>query len=347
MASAQAKTRWGILSVGNIAQDFCTGLIGNDSVIQAVAARDLARAESFAKKYGVKKAYGSYEEVIADPEVDIVYIGTVPTVHLEHTKMALEAGKHVLCEKPLGINAKQVKEMVELAKSKGLFFMEGMWTRFFPAMKKVREVLASGELGTPLLVQAEFGFNAPNQDDPTYRLWDATQAGGAMLEIGCYVIAQVMSVFTGMPSQIACNGTLRGGVDACGALALTWEGQGSATLMCTIICDTPEEVVIICTNGSIRIHSSAHVPHKVTVSKTIRRGEFQAETLEFPHPPIPEGHSVNFPASQCFIYQIQGVEQALKEGKTQCEEFTHDESLILAKVMDTYRQQLGVVYPDD
>jgi dihydrodiol dehydrogenase / D-xylose 1-dehydrogenase (NADP) len=281
---------------------------------------------------------------VQDPEVDVVYVGTIHTQHLGHVKLALEAGKHVVCEKPLGINESQVKEMIDLARAKKCFLMEGMWTRFFPAIRRCKQALANGEVGSPKSLQADFGFVGPPE---AQRLWDPSQAGGAMLDIGCYLVQAAIMIFgSTVPEQIACTGQLsETGVDTEGVLALTWRGKGSASLIATLLANTPEESTIVCSKGYVKIHGPPHCPTDLVLAKEEGRGKFSEEKLSFELPNAPDGWSLNFPNSEGFIYQVQAVEDCLAKGLTECPEYTLDESLALVKIMDKYREQVGVVYP--
>jgi len=340
----EKRPRWGLLGAGNITNDFSIGLLLNGSSIAAVAARDSARAQSFATKVGASRAYGSYDELVQDADVDVVYVGTVHTMHFDHVKLALEAGKHVVCEKPLGVNETQVRELVNLAQTKKLFLMEAMWSRFFPAVRKARELLSAGELGVPKAMQGDFGFVA---DPSTMRYWDPAQAGGAMLDIGIYLVQAATMVFGAtVPEQIACTGLLsESGVDAEGSLALSWKGKGSASLLQTLNANTPEECLVICSNGYLRLCSPAHCPTRLVVARGEGRGKFVEETFEFELPTCPDGHKANFPHSEGMLYEVQAVEKCLSEGQLECAEYTLAESLVVVKVMDTYRKQVGVVYP--
>eukprot|EP00928_Gymnodinium_smaydae_P074491 TRINITY_DN57535_c0_g1_i1.p1 TRINITY_DN57535_c0_g1~~TRINITY_DN57535_c0_g1_i1.p1 ORF type:complete len:368 (+),score=38.30 TRINITY_DN57535_c0_g1_i1:91-1104(+) len=336
------------MGLGMISSDFCCSLVANGSDISAVAARDVDKAQAFADKFHAKRAHGSYQALADDPEVDIVYVGTIHPAHLGNVTMALEAGKHVVCEKPLGINSAEVQKMVDLARSKKLFLMEAMWTRCFPAIRKVREVLAAGEIGEPQLVQGDFGFVAPSEDTP-HRLWDPEQAGGAMLDIGCYLVqAAVMAFGPTVPEQIACTGRLaKTGVDKEGLVSLTWADKGSASLMFTLTSNTPEQLRIIGSNGYLVVDTPAHCPVKVTVAKACARGQFEEEVFAFDLPKVPEGYSVNFPNSEGFLYEVQAAEKALREGQLECPDYTLEESLVVTQIMDKFREQLGVVYPSE
>ncbi|OWK16332.1 DHDH [Cervus elaphus hippelaphus] len=169
--------RWGIVSAGLISSDFTTMLRmlpRSEHQVVAVAARDLSRAKEFAKKHDIPKAYGSYEELAKDPDVEVAYIGTQHPQHKAAVLLCLTAGKAVLCEKPMGVNAAEVREMVAEARSRGLFLMEAIWTRFFPAVEALRSVLAQGILGDLRVVRAEFGKNLTH----VHRATDWAQAGG-------------------------------------------------------------------------------------------------------------------------------------------------------------------------
>lgn len=343
----QHRLRWGVLGVGKISNDFSLGLINNGSCIAAVAGRDAGRAEEFRTKVGAMRAYSSYEELAQDAEVDIVYVGTIHTFHLPHTKLALEAGKHVVCEKPLGINEAQVQELVSLAREKKRFLMEAMWTRFFPATRRVRQALASQEVGLPKIVQCDFGFCAPL--DPSSRLWDPEQAGGGMLDVGCYVVQAATMVFgPTVPDKVACTGELSDrGVDSDGCLSLTWTGKGSASLLFSLTTNTPEELLIMCTQGFIRVSGPAHCPTKIVLAKQEGRGNFAEEVLTFELPACPSHMQANFPNSEGFLYQVKAVEECIDAGHLECPEFTLDESLAVVKIMDAYRKQVGVMYSAD
>ncbi|CAJ1328260.1 unnamed protein product, partial [Effrenium voratum] len=274
--------------------------------IAAVGASSRAKAQDLAEKVKATKAHGSYEDLVADDEVDVIYVGTIHTMHAPHTKLALNAGKHVVCEKPLAVNAAEAKELVELARSKGLFLMEAMWTRFFPAIRKAREILDSGVLGTVCNVQADFGFVGPS--DPGHRLLDPQVAGGGMLDIGCYLVqAATMAFGPSMPSVKGSAVLTEKGVDLEGALTLGFE-QGSANLFYSLRAPTPENTVVQCTKGYMRLHGPAHTPTKLTVHKAGERGSFSEERHEFVLPPLPQGLSVNYPRSEGMKYQVEAAE---------------------------------------
>ncbi|CAK9082765.1 2-dihydrobenzene-1 [Durusdinium trenchii] len=342
------RPRWGILGAGNICNDFAAGVVTAGGSISAVGASSLSKAQALADKVKASRAVGSYEELVADPDVDVVYVGTIHTMHLPHARMALNAGKHVVCEKPLAVNEKEAQELVDLARAKGLFLMEAMWTRFFPVTRKVQEILASGELGAPKSVQADFGFIGP-MEDKNHRLWDLNCAGGAMLDIGIYLVQLATMVFgASMPSVQSTALLTPEGVDHEGALSLCWSDKGSASLLFTLRATTPEHAVIMCEKGYIRLHGPAHTPERMTVFKSSGvRGKFEEQDFDFPLPQLRPGLTVIYPSSEGMMYQVLAAEKCLKEQKLECPEYPLEESLTVMRIMDAYRRQVGVTYPSE
>jgi len=339
------RLRWGLLGSGGICNDFAAGVVNSGGHIAAIGASSLSKAQALADKVQHAKAYGSYEELVTDPNVDVVYVGTIHTLHLPHTKMALLAGKPVICEKPLAVNQREAEEMIDLARSKGLFLMEAMWTRFFPIYRKLREILEGKDIGIPRCVQADFGFVGPT--DPKHRLLDPTLAGGAMLDIGIYLVQLATMIFGNVEPEMKCTAILSNeNVDQEGSLSLTWKDKGSASLLFTLRATTPENTVIMGDQGFLRIHGPAHCPTRMTVSKASGdRGEFLEEDFNFPLPKLKAGLSVNYPASEGMLYQVLAAEKCIQGGQLECSEYGLDESLAVMKIMDSYRQQVGVIYP--
>lgn len=348
--AASPRLRWGLLGSGGICNDFAAGVVTSGGHIAAIGASSLSKAQALADKVQPEaKAYGSYEELVIDPNVDVVYVGTIHTLHLPHTKMALLAGKPVICEKPLAVNQREAEEMIDLARSKGLFLMEAMWTRFFPIYRKLREILEGGkDIGIPRCVQADFGF-VVDLTDPNHRLLDPSLAGGAMLDIGIYLVQLATMIFGNVEPEMKCTAILSNeNVDQEGSLSLTWKDKGSASLLFTLRATTPENTVIMGDQGFLRIHGPAHSPTRMTVSKKApgsERGKFVEEEFNFPLPKLKAGLSVNYPASEGMLYQVLAAEKCIQEGQLECSEYTLDESLAVMKIMDSYRQQVGVIYP--
>jgi predicted dehydrogenase len=205
-------TRWGIAGTGWISRQTLKDLrlVENVQVV-AVSSRERARAEAFAAEEGIERAYASYDAMLADPDLDLVYICTPVGAHVEMARAAIEAGKHVLCEKALGVDAAQARSVAALAADRGVFLMEAMWMRFNPMIRRLQEVVADGVIGDVRWIQAGFGFAVPRDGDSRY--WDA-DGGGAMLDLGIYPIT-LTHLFTGAPERITAEGSIEpDGVDS-------------------------------------------------------------------------------------------------------------------------------------
>lgn len=343
---------WGICGTGGICNDFSLALKHCGSTIGAVAASSAEKADKFAADFGVAKAYGSYEELAQDDSVTVVYIGTIHTMHLQHATMFLSAGKSVLCEKPMGINKKEVSIMVALAREKGLFFMEAFWTRCFPVIRRVREVLAKQELGPVHGVLADFGFVAPS--DPLHRLWSKDKAGGAMLDIGCYVVqaATLAYGFSVSPEVKAVGELTAEGVDKRASVSLSYP-QGTASLSYGLDAFYPGETKILCERGMIVVDGPSHCPTRARIVRAVGRTETTEEVVEEALPVYPKGpehcggREVNYPNSEGLAYEAAEAERCLREGLTESPVFPLDESLAVAEIMDRARAELGVIYDAD
>jgi len=221
---------WGILTCGKISNDFVNALKSvKGAQITSCGARKKEDALSFGKVHGIPNCYGSYEELVKDPLVQIVYVGSIHPYHYEHTLLALNHGKHVLVEKPVAINRKQAEVMFEVAAEKQLFIMEGTWTIFFPAFVKALELIAAGEIGEIHYAQSDFGV--PLAKD-VQRIWDPILGGGGVLDLGVYPITQVAMLLANngkeKPLEIKATGVIHQGVDVCGSVTLKFPNNKMA-----------------------------------------------------------------------------------------------------------------------
>jgi predicted dehydrogenase len=191
--------RWGILGTGWIADLFVKDLLLTGHQVSSVGSRTQENAERFAARFGIPNAHGSYEHLVADPQVDIVYVATPHPMHAGNAMAALNAGKHVLIEKPITVNAAEARVIVDLAKARKLVVLEAMWTRFLPHMVRIRELIASGALGTVYSVVADHTRDLP--DDPQHRLNALELGGGALLDLGIYPVSFAWDIL-GQPEQI-------------------------------------------------------------------------------------------------------------------------------------------------
>ncbi|XP_072832786.2 trans-1,2-dihydrobenzene-1,2-diol dehydrogenase [Pogona vitticeps] len=330
-------TRWGICSAGKIAHDFLAALKTlppEDHQVVAIASRDLSRAEEYAKTHGIPKAYGSYAELAEDPDVEIVHIGVLNPYHLPSSLLFIQAGKNVLCEKPMGMNAAEVKTMVKAAQEKNVFFMEGFWSRFFPAAERIRSLLSQGSIGDVMVLHAEFG--SPQLSIP--RCVEKELGGGGLLDIGCYCIQFACMVFNGeKPESILASGFLHDtGVDKTVSIILNYSRHRQAVLTCTMTAKMPNRASINGTKGMIEIPSTFWCPIELVVNG-------QRESFPLPPSPMP----VHFSNSIGLRYEAEHVRQCLLQGLKESPVLTHADSALINSILDEVRRQVGVLYAQD
>jgi predicted dehydrogenase len=250
------RTRWGIVSTGHIASVFARdlALLTDEADLVGVSSRTLERAEAFAAEHAFARAYGSVEDLAADPDIDAVYVASVHNDHVDSARLCLEAGKAVLVEKPLTVTAAESESLIALARERNAFLMEAVWTRTNPLVRRAVELVAGGEIGAVRHVQVTFGFAFDGE--PTHRLLDPAQAGGAILDLGPYPVHGV-EVFLGEPDGLTGFGTYGGtGVDTHAAALLTYEerpGRPAATaaIACSLETDLPTRLEVFGVEGSI------------------------------------------------------------------------------------------------
>jgi predicted dehydrogenase len=323
--------RWGILGTGNIAHQFARGLaVLPDAALVAVGSRAQETADAFAKEFGVPHSHATYETLAADPEVDAIYVSTPHPFHHENTLLCLNAGKHVLCEKPFAMNAAQAREMITTARSRSRFLMDAVWTRFLPAMVKVRELLSENAIGELRMLLADFGFRA--QFNPEGRLFNPQLGGGALLDVGIYTVQLASMVMGGPPTEIAAKATLgETGVDEQSAMTFAYPGGQLAQLSCAIRTATNQMAWIYGTEGRMHLHSPWWRGTKVTVWQA---GGPESGTLyDLPF----EGNGYNYEAAE--------VMRCIREGRLESDVMPLDETLELMETLDAARAQWGLRYP--
>ena len=346
-----APVRWGILATGKIAADFTTALkaLSDVAEVVAVASRSQANADAFGDKFGIATRHGSYEALTADPNVDVIYVATPHNFHHAHSLMCLRAGKHVLCEKPMTLNAAQAREVLCEARERGLFFMQGVWSRFFPAYLRLAELVGSdgaGELGEVRNVHCSFGFNDIWRIP---RIQQRDLAGGATLDIGVYAVqAAVLAFGRCMPVAITATGHLNAdGVDISASVTLDY-GQGHlAVLNFAVNANLQNECVITGDKASVRLHAPFWCATDVSTTRHDLETGASADpiTEHFELPPCDQ--PLNFANSNGFQYEARAVCEAIVKGKTSIAHISDEESLVLMQIMDEVRKQLGVVYPEE
>ena len=321
--------RWGILGTGKIARQFADGLKNlPDAELVAVGSRAAESAIEFGTRFDVPHRHSSYEALVNDPEVDVIYVATPHSCHSDTTLLALAAGKAVLCEKPFAIDARQAAEGIAFAREKKIFLMEAMWTRCFPLMARVREMLRSNVIGDVRMLTADFGFRAEYQDEE--RLFNLSMGGGALLDVGVYPVSLASMIF-GAPTRISSLANLgKTGVDEEAAMILAHEQGQIAVLSTAIRLDTAQEAILTGTTGRIRIHAPWWRPAALTIS---REGAAD-ETVEFPF----EGNEYQFEAAE--------VMNCMRRGERESRVMPLDETLSIMKTLDAIRAQWGLKYPN-
>lgn len=337
-----APTRWGVISAGCISNDWTVGLSTlsrEEHVVTAVGARSLESAEKFAKIHGIPKAYGSYEELVKDANIDVVYIGAIHPQHLNLAKLALDNGKPVLCEKPLCMNVKQTKELLDYAKSKNLFIQEAIWSRSFPAYLRLREEIEKKTVGEILQVIVSFGL--PIEDVERLKLKEL--GGGTVLDLGIYCIQFAQLVYGGeKPEKIIAAGHLNSDeVDISTSSTLLYSKGRTATLLSHGRCTLPCEAIAVGTKGTLKMPNPFWCPTKLEITPT---GE-PTQVLDFPLAKTDK--FMNFGNSQGLSYQCTEVRRCLLAGLKESPRVSHAETLTIAEIMEAIRKQVGVVYPQD
>jgi predicted dehydrogenase len=323
-------TRWGIAGLGRIA-DLVAGDFAHvpDAELVAVASRSAARAEEFARRHGASRWYGSYGELIADPEVDVVYIATPHPQHHAIALAAIRAGKAVLVEKAFTATLAGAEEIVAEARSRGVFAMEAMWTRFQPAVVRARELLAQGAIGSLVSVQAELGI--AREFDPSDRLFAPELGGGALLDLGVYVVSLAQMVL-GTPQTVhTVGGYEPNGVESAATLLLGWEDGRSATLTTSLHSPMPGSARIFGSEGWLELPPRFHHPTRLVLH---REGDAPREET---HPPLGGGYS----------HELIEVTARVRAGETESLVMPLDDTLAVMSVLDQAGRQLGLSWHED
>lgn len=309
--------KWGIIGPGNIAGKFAGGLqILPNAERYAVASRSSEKAEAFKAKYGFKKAFDSYEEMLKDPDLDVVYIATTNNMHFEHTMMCLEAGKAVLCEKPFASNLSQVKQMIDKAREKQVFLMEALWSRLIPSMMQFKAQMEAGVIGKPFLLQCDFGFISPF--DPYKRVYDPALGGGSIPDIGIYPVFTAMYLF-GKPENIQVTSVpAPTGTDWTTSILFKHKNKEISMLTSSFEMVLENEARVYGELGSLKLHRMFHMP--VPLTFRANDGKETAIPLEM------EGNGYNYEAAE--------VMDCLDKGLIESPAMSFDFSLELMSVLD-------------
>jgi predicted dehydrogenase len=324
--------RWGILGPGLIAGAFAESLRKHTRQrITAVGSRSLNRAQSFATRYGGGTAHASYSELVADPEVDVVYVASPHSEHHEHALLAIAAGKHVLVEKAFTRNAAEAGEVIAAAKAAGVLVMEAMWTRFLPHIDVVRQVLETGGLGDVTTVIADHGQWFA--DDASSRLFDPALAGGALLDLGIYPVS-FASFALGTPASIVATGKLAfTGVDGQVSTILSAANGAQALVNTTLFAKTPTTATIVGTEARIEIDGDFYAPSRVSlIARDGQRVEWDANVIT---------------GAEGLCFQAAELARLVAEGASESPLIPNAETISILQTTDEIRRQLGVRYPGE
>ncbi|KAK5649086.1 hypothetical protein RI129_003978 [Pyrocoelia pectoralis] len=335
---------WGILGAGKISTEFVKAISivpKGEHQVHAVAAQNLGRAQKFAADLGVTKAYGTYTELANDKEIGMNLCAPFRSVisrfycnqHFEATKLMLANGKHVLCEKPMTLNATQTRELINLAKKKKLFLMEALWSRCFPVYDKLRSLIDSNVIGEVKYVTAQFGHAYKDME----RITSKELGGGTILDLGIYTLQFVQFIYKGLtPLSIVAKGTLNeNGVDESSSAMITYKDSKIAIVSTDARLELSNEACIVGTKGIIKVPRFWAPETIITPTETFH--------FELPKTNVQFRNEYLMGLS----YEVLEVEKCIKMGLLECPKITHAESLELAQLMDKIRADVGVIFDED
>ena len=319
--------KMGILGSGGIAHTMANTVKEmKDVELYAVGSRTLENAEKFAAEFGISKAYGSYEELAADPEVDLVYVATPHSHHYPHVKLLLEHGKHVLCEKAFTVNANQARELFQMAEEKNLLLTEAIWTRYIPIQKTLNEVVNSGVIGKVYSLTANLCYLISGVE----RLKKPELAGGALLDVGVYPLNFACMIDQTPVVKISSDATMNEyGVDSSNSITLTFEDGATAILHSSMMVLSDRRGMIYGDRGYIEVENINNCQ-----GFKVYDTNYQL-VKEYPVPPQISGYE----------YEVEACKKAIEEGRSECPEMPHKESIRMLEIMDTIRKEWGLKYP--
>ncbi|MDQ0895301.1 Gfo/Idh/MocA family protein [Agromyces ramosus] len=324
------RLRWGILATGGIARLFTNDLKLNGFTVQAVGSRSQQSADAFAAEFEIPTAHGSYEALVADPDVDVIYVSTPHPMHASNAMLALEAGKHVLIEKPFAVNAGEAQAIADLARAKGVLVLEAMWTRYLPHMVRIREIIAAGTLGEVRTLMAD--HTQLLSDDPTHRINALELGGGALLDLGIYPISFAWDLF-GEPVTVQATATFKGtGADAQVATVFGYEGGRVASTLSASDTKGPNVASVLGTLARIDIDEVWYTPtsFRVVAADGTVIEEYSSEVV---------GRGMHF--------QAEAVERLVAEGNLTGDVLPIDETVAILGTLDAIRGQIGLRYPGE
>ncbi len=316
-----------VIGTGNIAHTMARTIAAtSEAEFYAVASRDLASAEKFAAEFGIPVAYGSYDELIDDPNVGLVYISTIHPLHYPIAKKLLERGRSVLCEKPITLNRAQAEDLFKTARENNAFICEAVWTRFFPWVEKIKEITDGGEIGKPILLDAKFGLK---KDSP--RLHRPELGGGALLDLGIYNITAA-DLLLGRDFEIAETSAIlsESGIDTHSFTLLKYPDGRCAYLSSSVDMVLDSKVRVYCDGGYIEIVGPSNW-------KSVKVFSSKRELIREITPEFVTGYE----------FELKACIEAIERGEKECAEIPHDTTLFVMGVMDELRKRWGVKYPNE
>ena len=321
---------WGILATGGIARAFTRDLLRHGHRVVAVGSRNLESARAFAAEFGIGRAHGSYDDLVADPDVDVVYVATPHNLHAANATAGLQNGKHMLVEKAFTVTAAEARAVVDLARSRQLLVIEAMWTRFLPHMAFVRSVVASGRLGAIRSLHADHTQRLPS--DPAHRLNNLNLAGGALLDLGVYPLSFAHDIL-GAPVEVTATGFMKDtGVDAAVATILRHQSGAISTSYSSMETRGPNVATILGAEGRIDIGPVWYAPAEVTVR------DADGEVVD---------RFADRVSGRGMQYQAAEVERLLTVGEHASPLMTPEDSVAVMATMDAVRAAVGVRYPGE
>jgi predicted dehydrogenase len=317
--------RWGIIGLGKIAHKFATDLVNvPNTSLYAVASRSQESANAFAHEFNATRAYGSYGDLVNDPEVDAIYIATPHRFHKAHTLLCLQHQKAVLCEKPFAMNLQEVSEMIAVAKAQKVLLMEALWTYFLPHYTFVLEIVKEERFGKLIGLEADFGFYAPFNSES--RVFKKELGGGSLLDIGIYPIFAAISTL-GLPENIEAIATFyENGADASCDMVFQYS-NAQAVLKSTFLKETATEAIFTFENAQLQIDSRFHESKRVCI---VQNGKEEVHTFER--------------SSMGYSYEIEHFNWLLRAGKTESNLMSFEFSKNLIKTLDLVREKIGLSY---
>ncbi len=318
---------WGIIGLGNIAHKFAKDLaLIHDAALMAVASRSIQKSIAFKEEFKVPNAFDSYKALFECEEVEVVYIALPHSEHLKWSIMAMEHGKHVLCEKPIGVNLAQVHEMINTSRKHNVFLMEAMWSRFIPAVQRAKDLVEAGEIGAVGYLHADFAFFGLDRDREG-RLLNPELAGGSLLDIGIYPVFLAYLIL-GIPESIEASAKfIETGAEIQIAIQFTYP-SAHAVLFSGVSANSSMDASVAGSDGTIIIHSRWHESQAISVIKGTKTEKMNLPTV-----------------GKGYTYEIEEVHRCLSEKKIESSLWSHKNSLELIGLLDKIRSKAGINFP--